>query len=143
MSEKIHQERCDNDPIYRLLFFPDDQLLNLFLEYMERKYGPLLMDDRIVSKAFSLLKTTDDAQIKKFAVLFILQSEKELNGEVAQMYGPDGLFDKNRNYRRLLSKLDEFTEMTLNFPYNRHNIIRIVDNFLSATVNEYTMGPLK
>ena len=151
---EIHENKSKKDPIYCLLFNPSyieegetlafaDRLMELCMEYTTKRYGDLLLCNNIVARIYKLLEQTisNDYNVKIFAILFILQWESELAEQVCLLYKDTEDFYNGNYFKRVMLRVYTYIEQTLNFPYNKHNIITTVNNFVLAVQKDYMMGP--
>lgn len=138
----IHKRRCEQDPCYNLFFFPEtdnflSQLLHFSIQIIEKKYGPRLCQDAHIAYAFSLLKRIDsDTTVRIFALMFMIRWESGIVKALESGYKKDTTL-----FKKFVMRLHEFVENTLRYPYDKHNIIDIVNGFEQTCRLEYIMGP--
>ena len=154
----IQTKRCEADPMYRILFYPEtidesdgrryiDKLLELGIMYIQKKYGPRLMEKKVIRRVFALIQSNDDEtistdyRIKQFALLFIMQYEREFANTIAELYTDEGLFgnEGQNQFRRFMCKMEEYIDMTLNFAYHKSNIVGTINEFTKEASKEYIM----
>lgn len=157
----IHEKRCECDPLYQLLIFPNatlemetnekvkfvDRIINGIKPMLEKKYGESFRNDTIISTMFKQLESSYcDSNIKVFFLLFIIKWEpevcqiiRELYTDTSPMFGNKGL----EQYNHILRLLDKWIAETQNYPYSQFNIVQVVQNFLNVTTLEYIMGPFQ
>ena len=158
---EIEHQRCQVDPIYCLLTNPSyvqpgdtvpfvDGLMELSIAYIQQRYGDRLMCNHNVQRIYGLLTVNrdidpvlgrDDA-VKVFALMFIFKWERELAQCIERMYNeehPACVYSRNQ-FNRLLSHLGQYIDKTLEFPYNKCNIVEIVKQFLLACKKQYLMN---
>jgi hypothetical protein len=143
----IQQQRCENDPIYAILYDPDflDELLKLCILVVYKKYGSTFKNDPSLSHVFHLLQNTKDDSIKRIAVIFFIVWESDIHHAVKNMYGDEGIFQKNGklHFEKFVVKMEEFVDKTIKFAYSKYNIIHVVNNFDTGIKKEYLMGPFE
>lgn len=139
---EIHKKRCDEDAIYNMFFFPEyNNLLNDFLDccikVLEKKYGSALEKSKRVKRMFRLLRETpEDVDIIRFVILFLIVWETDIRNALLQQ------ISQKEHFRACVSRFSKFVDQTIQFSYNKHNIIEIVTEFEKAARLEYVMGPL-
>lgn len=148
--EEIKKKRCDNDPIYNMLFHPGvDNFLNDLIEagvaHTNKKYGERFRNDRCIQHMFKLFATIDDPVVKQMAATFFLVWEPLLTKTVSKMYGKESLFGEAGvdHYNKFIVKMEEYIKKTLLFPCSESNIIQIVENYTNGAKKEYWMGPFE
>ncbi len=161
-KNEIEVQRCNADPVYKLLFYPNtydkeeeccfiDNLLNMCIEYIKKRYGPKLMENRVNKRVYDIIQTVNDITIqkdytmKKLVILFIVQYERELSDTIVESYTDGGYFgDKgSQHFRSFMCKIDENVDKTLNFAFHKHNVVTTVNNFVIAASKEYMMDQNK
>ena len=162
-AETLHEARCETDPIYQLLVFPDapleletketttfvDRIISGIKPMLEKKYGEALKKDAIIATMFKQLEAPYcDSDIKVFFLLFIIKWEPDVSQVIRELYDVDekgSLFGQKgpEQYNVLLRLLDKWIKDTQNFPYSQFNIVQLVKNFLDAATLEYIMGPFQ
>mgnify|MGYP000844840139 CR=1 FL=1 len=155
-KDEIHIKRYSADPMYRILFAPEtieenvcfiDKLLELAIVYIQKRYGPKLMEGKVINRVFTLLLSNDDEtiatdyKIKQFALLFIMQYEREFADRIAEWYTEGGLFENEgpNQFRRFMCKMEEYMDKTLNFAYHKSNIVGTINEFTREAAKEYIM----
>jgi hypothetical protein len=150
-KNKIIKKRCENDPMYTLIFeensnnFMND-LLELCIQIVYKKYGTIILSDKSISYVFNLLKETKtDNKIKRVAIIFFIVWETEIYNAVKNMYGNEGIFKENgkSHFDKFISKMNEFVEKTIKFPYSKYNIVETINSFDQSMIKEYIMGPFE
>lgn len=148
--EEIKKKRCDNDPIYNMLFHPTiDNFLNDLIEagvaHTNKKYGERFRNDRCIQHMFKLLATIDDPAVKQLVATFFLVWEPLLTKTVSKMYGKESLFGEGGvdHYNKFIVKMEEYIKKTLLFPCNESNIIQLIENYTNSAKKEYWMGPFE
>lgn len=145
---EIHDKRVAEDPIYRLLNDIEfaDEILELSIEYVSKRYGERLTTSILVQRIYKLLLTTDDHKAKIFAIFFILSWELEFQHEITKLYttvnSQDGIYNAFY-FGKFMCRVSQYVDMTLNFPYHKFNIVPTLNNFVSAVHQDYLMGPSK
>ena len=157
----VHERRCEADPIYQLLLFPDnplemenhetvkfvDRLISGIKPMLEKKYGDAFKNDSIIQTMFQQLEAPYcNSDIKVFFLLFIIKWESEVCQVVRELYTDENpLFGSKAldQYNHILRLLDRWIKETQNFPYSQFNIVQLVKNFLDVTTLEYIMGPFQ
>jgi hypothetical protein len=149
-KQEIHKERCDNDPIYKIMFDDTDdegfveELLQICIKIVQKKYGKRFQEDITINYMFSLLKKHEDKLIKRIVLVFFLYWESNVYEMIKDKYNDKGgLFeDKGKDHFQMFySKMGEFIEQTIRFPCNEQNIIEMMENFEKSAKMEYLMGP--
>lgn len=149
-KKEIHKQRCDNDPIYKLLFDNKDKedfvekLVQVSIKSIEKKYGKKLSEDKTISYMFSLLDTQkNDKLIRRIMMIFFIYWESSIYETIKNMYDKEGLFEDRGQDHFLMfyNKMGEFVEQTIRFPCNEQNIIEMLENFEKGAKMEYLMGP--
>jgi len=156
---RIHADRCEKDPIYQLLFFPNEKLEQIdpatgqvigettminkivtsCIQHLRKTYGPELEETDKVRRAFELLQSkVANVKSKVYALCFFMKREQSVMDKIAQLYDPQNDDGINR-FRIMMKTLDIFVEDTLNFPYSQTNIKSIVDNFTQGVMLHYMM----
>lgn len=152
----IHSERCQHDPMYRLLYFPNDlengmafvdHCTRNAIDIINKRYGERIQAESKIQHVFDLLRETHDVHIKVFFVLFVLHWECDpFANAFVQMYSENGgIFgsESTTHFRKFMStKISAFVEQALNAAYNKFNIISMIDDFHRGASLEYVMGPL-
>lgn len=150
--DEILKERCDNDPIYSIIYAPHDdedfidQMIELCIQVICKRYGKTISEDKSISYMFKLLREVkDDDIIKRVAIIFFINWESELTKAVADMYGNKGLFGDNgkQHFFQFIGRMNSFVEKTIKFPYSKYNIIDTINNFDESSKKEYLMGPFE
>jgi hypothetical protein len=158
----VHERRSESDPMYRLLYFPTspiqdendimvtfvDRLLRTAMEIIEKRYGQRMHDEQSIQAMLKHLRETDDHQVKIFFLLFVLHWEQvPFADHFEQLYNAveDTLFgiEAKAHFRKFMAQtISSFVEKTLNFAYNKFNVITTVQDFTQSASLEYIMGPL-
>jgi len=139
-TENIHGKRCDGDPCYSIMFFPERGELNKLIEtsikMIKKKYG-------INNRVFMLLEVIDDDIPKLFTIFFLMVWEKNIANVLEEAYDGTGIFEKNdrNHFKDFVRKMYEFVEKTTKFAYDKNNVIEMVTNFVEAAKIEYIIGP--
>ena len=150
-SKEIIKNRCDNDPIYSLIYAPHDddfinQMIELCILVICKRYGDTISKDKSISYMFKLLREVkDDDVIKRFAIIFFINWETDLCKAVVDMYGDKGLFEENgkQHFHQFIGRMNAFVEKTIRFPYSKYNIIELINNVDDSVKKEYLMGPFE
>ncbi len=144
----IHDNRCEHDPMYTMLFFPDrERLLFTFTEVaisvIQKRYGKQIMEDKTISRIFGLLLSINDNEPRLLFILFAIYWERNIAKAIEEAFDGKGLFEEQdrHHFQLFISKMGEFVEKTIKFKYDKHNAIEIIDNYNSASRIEYVMGP--
>ena len=161
---KIHQDRCEMDPMYNLLLFPQhngamDHVVDAVILYLRNRYS-IRADDPAhasINERFRLLATRateskslgGDYDVKLFFVLCFLYKERELSDACAKVYSktnPDdqkALFPKGKGvqrYNRFIHILDGIINGCIRTPYNKQNITKIIRATLAHCTQQYLYG---
>jgi hypothetical protein len=140
--------RCNGDPMYTILFYPEEE--NLLLEYIKlctkvviKRYQ---IKDKEILRVFELLETIDDSVVRKFALLFFIHWETNLAKgleDAVDETKKTTLYQEEakKHYNAFVGKMGEFVEKTVKFAYTKYNIIEVVNEFEKAARLEYVMGP--
>ena len=152
----IHKKRCETDPIYQILLFPDelvdgikfiDRIISKVKLMLEKKYGETFKSDKLIETMFRQLESSYcDSDIKVFFLLFAIKWEPEVCDAIREFYDEDSpMFGKRgeEQFNHLLRLLDRWIKQTQNYPYSQFNIVPIVKNFLAVSTLEYIMGPFQ
>lgn len=151
--DKIHEKKSREDPIYCLLFNPSfiddnetmpfiDAFTRVCVEYIELKYGDLLLCNVVSKRVLNLIHSDDKTEVynaKVFTVLFILQTEPELLDQVCNLYTTTDMYNANY-FKRIMMRVEVYIDQTLTFPYNKFNMITTINNFVSTVKKDYMMG---
>jgi len=143
-TRDVHQERCDHDPLYCIIFFPERRQ-NLLLEFV--KLGIAIIHKRYSIKeehrVFGLLKTINDPDIRLFAVLFWIYKERSFMRAIEAEYDQKGMFgtDDINHFHSFVGLVGRFIDQTMQFPYDANNIMEMLDKFVAAVRLEYVTGP--
>lgn len=143
-TENIHGKRCQGDPCYSMMFFPErgdlDNMIKFSIQMIKKRYS---IQDKKILRIFDLLEIIDDDYPKLFAMFFFMCWEKKVAETLEDAYDGTGIFEKNdkTHFKSFLGKIHEFVEKTTRFGYNKDNAIEIVTNFVDATKIEYIIGP--
>lgn len=127
--------------MYNLFFFPEmndflENLLKCSIQIIEKKYGPRLSQEPDIAHAFKMLKDIDTDQTARiFALLFMINWETNIIKLLESTH------QNKTHFKKYLMRLHEFVENTLRYPYDKHNIIEIVEGFERESRLEYVMGP--
>jgi len=145
---EIHEKRAVEDPIYRLFHDIElaNQILDLLIEYVCKRYGDRLTCSKMVVRVYDLLLETDDHTIKIFAIFFFLTWELEFREQITELYKTENTSDGIYNayyFSKLMCRVSQYVDMTLNFPYNKCNIVPTVNNYVAAVKSDYLIGPSK
>jgi len=145
-KDNLQVKRCEGDPMFSILFYPEtcvDKLLNMAIMYIQKRYGTRLMEGKVISRVFTLALSSDidDYKIKQFALIFIMQYEREFADTIAESYTNEGLFGEEgvNQFRRFMCKMEEYIDKTLNFAYHKSNIVGTINEFIKEASKEYTM----
>lgn len=146
----MEDERKKYDPMYNILFAPEDfirEYLETGISIIYKKYGKRLSSNRRITKTFDLLMSSkyenDDIAVKIVALLFMTHHEPELALAIEQRYDTSGGFFEERGpqmFRKFMQHIKDFITKTLHFPYNQTNIVQIVNNFVKGAKTTYIMG---
>ena len=150
-QEEIIKERCENDPIYSIIYVTYDnefidEMIKLSFQIISKKYGKTISEDKSISYMFKLLQEVqNDNVIKRVALIFLINWESDLYKAVGEMYGSKGLFEENgkQHFFKFMGTMNSFVEKTIRFPYSKYNIIEMINNFDSSVKQEYLMGPFE
>lgn len=139
----IVKKYCENDPIYRLYFGDDDddfvnELWDMCVQIIMKKYE---FKAKNILYTFELLSSRKkDKQIKVVAIFFVLSWETYIIDAIKDMYRPDAMFNTT-HYDKFVGKMNEFTEKTIRFHYDKWNIVNTIENYYNDAKKEYMMGP--
>lgn len=143
LPKEIHKQRCDMDPIYRLLFAETgkftDELLEVCIAVVQKKYGKRFCEHKSINYMFELLRKTKEKTIKRIAIIFCMYWESHVYQAIRDLYTDKGIFDdKGRDhYLMFYNKMGEFVEQTIRFPCNEQNIIEMMENFEKGARVQY------
>lgn len=144
----IHGKRCDGDPCYSIMFFPErENLLNNLIKTailaIKKKYGTHIVNNKKICRIFGLLETIDDNEPKLFAIFFMIYWERNIANNIEEAFNGTGIFGINdkQHFKNFVCKLHDFIEKTIVFSYDKNNIIEIITRFVEAAKLEYIMGP--
>lgn len=124
-----------DDPVFTLLYYPEremDEFLDTAIKVVQKRYGERIHTRTISRAIFDQLQRIPDNTVRLFALIFMMQWETSLS---------TGISD-TPHFRAWLARIDRFIDMTVQFKYNKFNVIEIVENFVEAAKLEYVMGPL-
>lgn len=146
-SEKIHVERCARDPMYHLCYFPTKgdfqrQLLDKCIQIIHKKYGSAIRDDALIQRIFRLLNEYNDPQAMFLALMFIMVWETDVSKAMGELFDVSQDYTLHGNasrehYRKFLQTANGYVENTLQFPYNKTNILETTKKFKEACVLAY------
>ena len=165
----IHSTRCMADPIYQLLFFPNeklpvydqstgalaytttfvDRLLEGVKDMLKKRYGDALQQEVLIKSMFDELKSPScDSRIKVFVLMFIIKWEPCVCELIRDLYDTDlkgSMFGEEAmdQYNTLLRLLDVWVEKTIDYPFSQFSIVTLVTNFIDSCTQEYIMGPFQ
>jgi len=134
-------------PMFDFFFFPEKdnfmvQLLQCATDIIEKKYGKeRIQQDNSIRRVFHLLKTIQDQDARRFALLFLMYWEQDIFKAFKSGIDADEKIYSPLHYEKYRMRLKTFIEQTIHFPYDKHNIIEIVTEFEKAARLEYVMGP--
>ena len=142
----IHGKRCEGDPCYSIMFFPErelDKLIKTAILAIKKKYGDRIKNNKKICRIFGLLETIDDNEPKLFAIFFMIYWERTIANTIEEAFNGTGMFGRNdkQHFKNFVCRLHDFIEKTIAFSYDKNNIIEIVTNFVAAAKLEYVMGP--
>ena len=159
----IHQERCEVDPMYQLLFFPNhklnltdengnvveeitfiDRILSESIRLLMERNKGFIEKSACIKNAFSFLQSDlADSKCKLFALMFMARKIRPIRDVLESLYDPN-INPKDpwgsARFVKLIQLVDNWCEMTLNYPYSEKNIVTIVRNFCTAILHTYMMG---
>ena len=124
-----------DDPVFTLLYYPErdvDEFLDTAIKVVQKRYGDRIRTRTISRAIFDQLQRIPDNTSRLFALIFMMQWETSLSSGISD----------TPHFRAWLARIDHFIDMTVQFKYNKFNVMEIVDNFVEAAKLEYTMGPL-
>lgn len=158
----IHQQRCDVDPMYRLLFFPNerlhmsdgtqpryiDHLLNSAVQMLRKRYGTEFDKAMWLNHVLPDLLDPEynDTVVKTFALLFILHRNPSLAEPIFELYDSDSEYDLfamggNNHFYQFLKYVGHCIELHLNHAPNKYTIVQELKGFVLHMQQEYVMGP--
>lgn len=158
----IHDQRCEADPIYRLLFFGnaplemDDGTVHRYIDYLMVQLMDMLEDmyqdafrcARRIQHIMPLLTNTKDVDIapRIMLILAILHRIPRLAQSIANLYDTSSDYDLFSNggdnhFFAFLKYVYYVLEHHLNHAYNKYTIKREVSGFFHHMQREYMMGP--
>jgi hypothetical protein len=159
---EIHQNRCNNDPIYRILYFGNnrlqmsdgstpryiDHLLGSALEILEKRLGKPFSESRWIKHVLPMLTdvTNDDIVPKIFAIFFILQKDWRIADELANLYESDENVDVfaiggSNQFYAFIKYIKTHMEYHLNHSTNKYTVTRELKAFVDNAKIEYMLGP--
>jgi hypothetical protein len=148
--EEIEKNRIDCDPVYHLLFCPKDyidQFLEIGFKLILKRYGTVVSEDATILRTIKMIQDkkydNDDLEIKIAILFFIISREPALATKLEQLYNINGGIFENQGpqmFRKLMVSVKEFIRKTLEFPYNKHNIVETISNFNKALRTTYAIG---
>ena len=159
----IHEERCNNDPIYQLLLFPKtplhlydnqgniveeitfiDRLLTESIRLVMKRNEGYIENVSCINDAFYFLQSDlADTRIKFFVLTFMAQRIPPIRNVLEGLYSPEippthplG----SQKFVKIMNIVDNWVEMTLNFPYSDRNVVTVVRNYCKAFLTTYMVG---
>lgn len=146
-KQEIHKKRCDNDPIYKVLFSNDVDYLHNLLEngiaYVNKLYGKKFRTNKNIQYLFELVlnKSFNDLLFKRIVLFFLLSWEQPFCKTIGNTYGNEGLFGKNGkdHFQVFVMTVDKFVEQTLCHPFDENNIMEMLQNLEHAIRESYMM----
>lgn len=128
--------------MYQLCYFPQQELLKKCIELIHKKYGSALRNDRLIQRVFGLLMEYNDHDAMFMACIFMMVWESEVSKAVEQLFSLEQDFtlhgqQSREHFRKFLILAREYVEKTIQFPYNKTNIIETAHKFRQATTLAY------
>lgn len=168
-AKDIHSKRCEADPIYQILLFPNevlpvynehtgdllytttfiDRVLSGIKAMLEKRYGDALSQETLVTDMFKGLSSPQcDTRIKIFVLMFLIKWEPSVCELIRDLYDPEATGclhgeDSLKQYNTLLKLLDKWVAQTVVYPFSQLSIVEIVTSFVDACTQEYIMGPFQ
>lgn len=160
----VHEARCENDPMYHLLFFPDkrlqmsdnsnpcyvDHLLKSAIDILRKRYGQTFEQSRWIAHVLPMLldTTITDVVPKIFAICFMLKKEPTLASAIADLYddadeqGTD-MFAKggSNHFYAFLRYMRFCIEQHLNNANNKYTVAQELRGFVQHMRVQYMIGP--
>ena len=129
-----------NNKCFQLLFYPEkDNYLKEFIEgsieIIEKKYN---IDNPPIKRIFGLLLTIPDNDARHFMFFFVLYWEDKIARALEETLETT---EEKQHFRKFVNKMSEYINKTTKFPYDKNNIIEIVNEFVKSAKLEYPMGP--
>jgi hypothetical protein len=158
----LHHARCDADPIYRMLMFPNDVIdmddgsnmryIDVLLKnaraLLEKMYGKYMRESVLIQHMFDLLDGQHDEHIKIFVMNFILAHEPSIARCLSDMYdtfAKEALFEGRRGPQQLFLWNQYFLKPVMGWHKNHHNnkytIVMEMEHHVLQATREYIMGP--
>lgn len=169
MSEEgqVTSGRRVNDPIYRLLFHPTDEiemddgtrvpyvvlLLRNAREVLEKRYGPVFCNSQWIAHMWRVLLVDDPlrltpqtSSIYVFLMLFIIGRERSIFDTMSRLYDGESLFG-TRGPQQMFSFVHyhvlRVMELHMNHPStNKYTVVKQMDDFVEEAQVQYVMGPI-
>ena len=158
----IHQQRCECDPMYRLLFFSNqrlemedgtrpryiDYLISSALEVLQERYGNHFTKAFWLKNALPHLTNVENTDVvpKLFALLCMFQRDAQLSEAIYQLYDCDNPFDLfanggNNHFYAYMKHMKHYIEQHYNNANNKYTIKADLTTFALTACKEYIMGP--
>lgn len=147
-SEEVHTARCEADPLYHLLYFPErDEFSAIFLDkciaLLHKKYGPTVTQDDLIQHVFELLHKIDDHDARIVAILCILAWEQEVANVVLESLQPQQSLHGSMttlHYRKFRAWLSQVVPQLIQRPFNENNVIQEISLFKDACIQQHWLG---
>lgn len=144
INERIEDERCKGDLLYRLFRRPETlayKLLDALVDVIKKKNSPDLERSSMFNDAidFLLKHPHVDWHAQVFYILVILNKDTDAQTLFKNGYAKGNLWKDEhiQHFERFLTKLNELIENTMLAPFGEVNVAPIVRSFVTRAEQLY------